>query len=133
MMKIIHTASRILLGLIYFIFGGMGLMIALGLMTPEMPPMTPGAEAFFKGILGSGYFFPLLKSTEVLCGLLLLIDLGAPLALVVIAPVTLHILLFHLFLTPGVENLPLPVAMVALQTVAMLGYMKKYRPLFSKD
>ncbi len=133
MLKMIHVASRILLGLIYFIFGGMGLMIALGVMTPEMPPMPEKAQLYMQGIMASGYFFPLLKATEVICGLLLLVNLASPLALVILAPITLNIFLHHLFLTPGLGNLILPAAMAALHIVAMVGYLKQYRPLFSKD
>lgn len=88
---------------------------------------------FFKGITGSGYFFPLLKGTEVICGLLLLINLGAPLALVVLAPITLNIILFHAFLTPGAGEQLLPAVMGLLQVIAMAGFLKKYRPLFSQD
>ena len=131
MLKLIFAAARILLGLIYFVFGWMGLLMFLGVLKMETPPMTPGAEGFFKGMMGTGYFFQFLKSTEIVCGFLLLINTAAPLALVVIAPVTIHIILFHTFLTPGVSNLGLPLAMGALQIVAMSGYMRQYRPLFS--
>ena len=133
MLKIVHMAARVVLGLIYLIFGGMGLMIAVGVIHPEFPPMTAGAEGFFKGIMGTGYFFPLLKTTETLCGLLLVLNVASPLALVILAPITLNIFLFHAFLTPGIENLTLPLAMAAMQTVAMAGYLRRYRHLFSKD
>ncbi len=134
MLKLIQTGARIGLGRIYFIFGGMGLLMALGIMPAAMPPMSGPVDTFFKGIMATGYFFPLLKSTETLCGLLLLLNLAAPLALVVLAPITLHIILFHAFLTPGAGNQALPIAMGVLQVVAMSGYLiKYYRPLFSKD
>ena len=132
MLKAVQAGARIILGLIYFIFGGMGLSIALNIYHPTFPPMTPGADAFFKGLMGSGYFFPLLKCTETTCGLLLIIDRAAPLALVVLAPITLNIILFHTFLTPGAGNLPMPLAMSVLQIIAMTGYFKYYRPLFSR-
>lgn len=131
-LKGIRTGARIILGVIYFVFGGMGLLIALKVIPIEFPPMTAGAESFFKGIMGTGYFFPLLKTTETVCGLFLLLNLATPLALVVLAPVTLNILMFHAFLTPGAGNLALPAAMAALQVVAMSGHLKAYRPLFSK-
>lgn len=132
MVKKLETGARIILGLIYFVFGGMGLLMALGVIHPPTPAMTPGAEAFFKGIMGSGYFFPLLKAAETICGLMLLMNIAAPLALVILAPITLHIFLFHLFLTPGMNELPLPIGMVMLQIIAMLNYWGKYRSLFSK-
>ena len=120
----IQLGARILLGLIYFVFGGMGLAIAFGLMKMPESPMPEAAMAFMKGIMATGYFFPLLKVTEVLGGLLLLIGWAAPLALVVLAPVTLHILLFHALLTTGSGNLVLPLAMSILQVIAMSGYWK---------
>ncbi len=128
----VQLAARIVLGLIYFVFGGMGLGMALGLVQMNPPPMPDAAQDFMKGMMGTGYFFPLLKITEVACGLLLLIGIAAPLALVIIAPVTLHIFLFHAFLTPGLNNLGLPLVMVAVQILAMSTYWHLYQPLFGK-
>ncbi len=126
----IQMGARIILGLIYFVFGSMGLAIFLGFMKMPQETMPPAATAFMTGIMASGYFFPVLKITEVVCGFCLLTGLAAPAALVVIAPVTLHIILFHANLTPGVENLPLPVGMVITQIIAMSAYANLYRPLF---
>lgn len=128
----IQLGARIVLGLIYTVFGGMGLAIALGLMAMPETAMPEKAMAFMTGIMGSGYFFPLLKVTEVACGLMLLTGFSAPLGLVIIAPVTLHILLYHFFLTPSVSNLPLPVIMATCQIIAMSGYWHLYQPLFGK-
>jgi putative oxidoreductase len=128
----IQFSARMILGLIYFIFGGMGLGMALGLLHMPFPPMPEAAEAFMKGIMGSGYFLFLLKITETTCGFLLLTGIAAPLALVIIAPVTINILCFHAFLTPGLNNLILPLIMVVSQIIAMTGYWKVYRPLFGK-
>ena len=128
----IQLGARIILGLIYFVFGSMGLAMALGLLTMPQPAMPDAAAGFMKGIMGTPYFLPLLKVTEAVCGLLILSNIAAPLALVIIAPVTLHILFFHAFLTPGLSNLTLPLIMVTAQILAMSGYWKKYQPLFSK-
>lgn len=133
MIQKIPLGARIILGLIYFIFGGMGLAIALGLMKmPENQVMPEAAMTFMKGIMATGYFFPLLKITETVCGFLLLINFAAPVALVILAPVTLHIFLFHFCLTPGMANLPLPIVMVVAHIVAMSGYWHVYQPLFGK-
>ncbi len=128
----IQMAARIILGLIYFVFGGMGLAIAFGLMPMPAQPMSAAAEGFMKGIMGSGYFFPLLKITETSCGFLLLSGLAAPLALVILAPITLHIILFHAYLTPGTQNLILPFVMLLAQVVAMSAYWSLYKPLLSR-
>lgn len=128
----IQFGARIILGLIYFVFGGMGLGMALGLVHMPFPPLPEAAEAFMKGLMGTGYFLFLLKITETTCGFLLLTGIAAPLALVIIAPVTLNILCFHTFLTPGLNNLALPLVMVVSQILAMGGYWKLYQPLFGK-
>jgi uncharacterized membrane protein YphA (DoxX/SURF4 family) len=128
----IQFGARIILGLIFFLFGGMGLGMALGLIHMPFPPMPEAAEAFMKGMMGTGYFLFLLKITETTCGFLLLTGIAAPLALVIIAPVTINILCFHAFLTPGLNNLILPLVMVLAQVLAMSGYWNLYQPLFGK-
>jgi putative oxidoreductase len=129
----IQLIARIILGLIYFVFGGMGLMIALGVMQmPQNQVMPEAAMGFMKGIMGTGYFFPTLKITETLCGLLLLTGIAAPLALVILAPVTLQIIMFHVFLTPDTKELMLPVVMGVTHVLAITGYWDLYKPLFGK-
>jgi putative oxidoreductase len=131
MMTKIQFGARIVLGLIYFVFGMMGLAIAFGLMKMPQSPMPPAAMDFMKGIMGSGYFQAFLKITETSCGFLLLIGFCAPLALVILAPITLNIIMFHLNLTPGVQNLILPSIMVIAHILAMSAYWNLYKPLFS--
>ncbi|MBZ0167004.1 MAG: acyltransferase [Candidatus Omnitrophica bacterium] len=129
----IQLGARIILGLIYFVFGAMGLAIALGLMTmPEPEAMPEAAAAFMQGMMGTGYFFPLLKLTETVGGLLLLIGVAAPVALVILAPVTLHILLLHVFLMPEIGELVLPLVMTLAQIIAMSAYWNLYAPLFTR-
>ncbi len=133
MIRKIQLFARMILGLIYFVFGGMGLAIALGLMAmPAEQPMPEAARGFMHGILGAVYFFPLLKVTETVGGLFLLIGRGAPMALVVLAPITLNIFLFHAFLTPGLTNLILPLFMLVAHVTAMGAYAGLYKPLLSK-
>lgn len=88
--------------------------------------------SFMTGMMATGYFFPFLKITESICGFLLITGFAAPLALVVIAPVTLNIILFHGLLTPGLQNIAMPLGMVVLQVIAMTAYWQRYRPLFKR-
>lgn len=128
-MKMIQTITRYLLGLIYFVFGLNGLFHFLG-TTP--PPMGEAATAFFTGMVKSGYFLPVLGGVQAFGGALLIIGVGAPLALVILAPVTIHIFLFHYYLTPGMPNLVLPLVMVVCHVLAAGAYWHLYRPLFSR-
>lgn len=125
----ITAGARLFLGLIYFVFGLNGFLHFLK-MTP--PPMSETAMAYAGGLAKSGYFMPLLSGTQAIGGFFLLIGFASPLALIVLAPVTLNIILFHAFLTPGLQNLGLPIVMTVLQIIAMSGYGKIYRTLFSK-
>jgi len=100
--------ARILLGAIFFIFGLNGFLNFI-----PMPPMPEQAGAFMGGLAASGYFFPFLKATEVVCGLLLLIGAFVPLSLVVLAPIIIQIVLFHAFLAP--DGLALPIVIVLLE------------------
>jgi len=102
----IPTGARLLLGLIYFVFGLNGLFNFL-----PSPPMPEAAMGFLGGLVSSGYFVPVLAVTQTIAGFLLLTGFAAPLALVILAPITLQIFLFHMFLTPGLPNLILPLFM----------------------
>jgi uncharacterized membrane protein YphA (DoxX/SURF4 family) len=90
------VAARLVLGLVFFVFGLNGFLHFL-----PQPPMTGPAGAFVGALAASGYLFPLLKGTEVLAGTLLLGGLFVPLALTLLAPVIVNIVAFHLFLAPG--------------------------------
>ncbi len=127
MMSKVSKGSRYLLGVIYFVFGLNGCLQFL-----PMPPLPEGAMAFMGGLAGTGYFFPVLKGTEVLGGALLLAGFAVPAALVILAPITIQIFLFHAVLTPGIQNVVLPVVMIVLHALAAKNYWALYRPLFKK-
>lgn len=121
--------SRILLGLVYFVFGLNGFYNFLHI---PMPHMSPQAMGYFQGLMGTGYFMPLLGATQVIGGALLITGIAAPLALVILAPVTLQIFLFHVFLTPEIKMLVLPIFMSIFHIIAAAAYWPLYRPLFFK-
>lgn len=92
------TLTRVPLGLIFFVFGLNGF---LNFIPPPSEPMPEGAVSLGVALMNSGYLMQFIKGTEVLCGLLLLANRFVPLALVVLAPIVLNILAFHLFLMPS--------------------------------
>ena len=126
--KTVYKIARYGLGLIYFVFGGAGL---LNLMPPPAD-LPANLQTFMAGIMVSGYFFPLLKGTETICGFLLLAGIAPALALVILAPITLNIILVHTFLTPGLQNLVLPIIMLILHLAAAAAFWPLYRPLFRR-
>lgn len=118
----IPTAARILLGLIFTVFGLNGFLNFL-----PMPPMPEGAGALLGAFVGSGYLMALVKATEVAVGLLLLSNRFVPLALTVIAPVIVNIVLFHAFLAPA--GMLVPLVVLALELVLAWSYRDAFRPL----
>ncbi len=98
-MKIAMIIVRTLMGLLFLFSSAMYFLMVMGIVPmPEIPagPM----KTFNEGLGASGYFFTLLKVTELVCGLLLLIGRFVPLALVILAPIIINIFLTHLFLAP---------------------------------
>ena len=89
-----HVA-RVLLGLIFFVFGLNGF---LGFI--PQPPIDGPAATFIGGFFSASYMLPLLKGTEVIAGAALLSNRFVPLSLTVLAPIVLNIVAFHVFLAP---------------------------------
>ncbi len=116
--------ARLLLGLIFFVFGLNGFLNFL-----PAPPMPEAAGAFAGALAATGYMFPLIKGLEVLVGLLLLSNKFVPLALLLLAPITVNIFLFHAVLAPA--GLALPVVIVLLHVYLASTYKAVYKPLLS--
>lgn len=112
-------AARILLGLIFFVFGLNGFLHFL-----PQPPMSGPPAAFAGALFATGYMFPLIKATEVIGGLLLLSGRLVPLALTILAPVVVNIFAFHLFLAPS--GLAIPVVVVALEIFLARSYWSAF-------
>lgn len=128
MKNIVPNLPRYILGLIFFIFGLAGLLNLL----PQPTDLPEKMITFMNGMMAAGYFFPLLKGTEAVCGLLLILGFAPALSLVILAPITINIFFVHLFLTPGIQNLVVPLVMVILHVLAAVRYKHLYQPLFSK-
>lgn len=116
-------AARLLLGVIFFVFGLNGFLHFL-----PQPPLAGGALAFIGALGATGYMFPLIKGTEVVAGALLLSNRFVPLALALVAPVVVNIFLFHALLTP-----PSAMAFILLIANAYLAwaYRDAYRPMLA--
>jgi uncharacterized membrane protein YphA (DoxX/SURF4 family) len=100
-----QAISRVLLGLAFLVFGLDGFLHFIPQPDPSTIP--PAAMSFGAALAASGYLFQLIKGTEVVVGALLLLNRFVPLALVLLAPVTVNIVLFHAFLAPDGTGLGL--------------------------
>jgi uncharacterized membrane protein YphA (DoxX/SURF4 family) len=115
-MNKLAMGARLLLGLLYTVFG-----LNFFLHFIPLPPNPEAANNLLGAFFAAGYLFPFIKITEIVGGVALLSGLFAPLALVVLAPITLNIFAFHLFLAP--DGLPVTVLILALHL--FLGYANK--------
>lgn len=111
--------ARLLLGLIFFVFGLIGLLN----LFPPPTDLPERLQTFNNGMMAAGYFFPLVKLTETICGLMLLTGMYVPLALIVLAPVVLNIFMVHLVLAPN--GLPMALVIGAL-TVYLAFFAQPY-------
>ena len=114
MVKKLGLGARLFLGLLMFVFGLNGFFHFIPL--PEHPD---AANAFLGALANTGYFFPMMKGTEVVAGAMLLSGYFAPLGLVLLAPIIVNIFFFHVFLAPG--GMALPIVLVLLE--AFLGFV----------
>jgi uncharacterized membrane protein YphA (DoxX/SURF4 family) len=115
-------AARILLGLVFFVFG-----LNFFLHFIPQPPMPEAASAFAGAMFATGYLFILVKVVEVTCGLLLLSGRFVPLALALLAPIVVNIVFFHAFLAPA--GIVLPLIVLALEIFLAWSYRDVYRPM----
>ena len=122
----IPTAARVLLGLVFFVFGLNGF---LNFIPPPAEPPPEGAMALAVALMKSGYLFQLIKGTEVVAGALLLANRFVPLALALVAPVIVNIFAFHAFLAPS--GVGLAAALVALELVLAWSYRNAFRPMLA--
>jgi len=92
-MKIVILIARLLLGLVFVVFGLNGFLNFL-----EMGPLLTGLAGQFIGALFLSHYFWVVAGLQVVGGVLLLTNRFVPLALVLLGPVIVNILLYHLFL-----------------------------------
>ena len=112
-MKIAMIIVRTLLGLL-FIFASITYFFNL---VPQ-PEMTGSTKAFNEGLQAVGYFMPLLKVTELVCGLALVAGRFVPLVTVILAPIIINIFMFHTF----IDRTGLPIALFLVLANIFLAY-----------
>lgn len=120
-MKIAALISRVLLGLIFLVFG-----LNLFLHFIKMPPPEGQAGAFFGALFVSGYIYPI-AVLQVVGGLLMLSGRFIPLGLTLLGPVIVNIVLFHICLDP--KGLPLAIVVAVLSLIVLADQRQSFAPL----
>ncbi|MEK2646628.1 acyltransferase [Bdellovibrio sp. BCCA] len=118
-------AARLIFGLLWVVFG----LNFFFHFLPQPPPPEAGLK-FLSGLMANPYFFPFMKVTEIAVGILLLLNIAVPLALVIIAPITLNIMLYHGVLDPA--GVGLAILILVLNVFLGIAYFDSYKPLLKR-
>lgn len=104
-MRYVVIVCRCLLGILFAVFGLNTFLWACtsyAFMQPPPPEEMPRAAAdFLQALTDAGFMHPLRGVVECLAGLMILSGGLAPLGLILLAPILVHIILYHHFLDPG--------------------------------
>ena len=122
-MKIVAIGCRLLLGLVFFVFG-----LNVFLQFIKLPPPAGDAGTLMAIMIGHGWF-KVIGTLEVLGGLLLLSGYCVPLGLTILAPILLNIVIFHsLFLPAG---LALALFYTLLELYLIYAYKAAFEPMLN--
>ncbi len=117
-MKYVVLVARILLGLVFFVFG-------LNIFFHFIPTPAPAGDATsLMMLMFSHGWFKLIGALEVVGGLLLLIGRYVPLGLTILAPLLVNIVLFHGTLAPA--GLPPALIWTLLEVYLIYAYRSSF-------
>jgi uncharacterized membrane protein YphA (DoxX/SURF4 family) len=122
----IPSIARIIMGLMFFVFGLNGF---LNFIPQPKDAMPEAATAFAGALMNTGYMFPLIAGTQLLVGVLLLLNRFVPLALALLAPIIVGIITFHLFLAP--KGSGMAILVLVLELYLAWAYRSAFRPMLA--
>lgn len=114
---------RLLLSVILIVFGINGF---IGFLPMPEPP--EAAAQFLQGLSQGIFVFPVLYGLEILIGLLLLVNRYVALGLLAFFPLSVGILLYHLFLDAA--GGAVGYLTFIIEILLLIGYRRHYRQLF---
>lgn len=123
-MKITVLIVRILMGLM-FAFASITVLFKL---MPQPEP-TGNVKIFMDGMAATVYMLTTIKVIELICSVAFLSGRFVPLATVVIFPINVNILLFHLFMAP--EGLPVAVLLMIGNLLLAWYYRDRYKAMLT--
>jgi putative oxidoreductase len=123
-MKIAVLISRILLGLLFLVFGLNGFLNFLH------GPMPTGLAGQYLAVMGGTLYLHFVFLVQIVGGVLLLSGQFIPLALVLLGPVIINILLFHVSMQPS--GLPPGLFATLLWFIIFYGVRRAFAGIFAQ-
>jgi len=123
-MEKVAAVARILLGVLFVVMGLNGFLHFI----PR--PLPPGVAGQFLGAIFVSHFFTVVFLTQIIGGLLLLANRYVPLGLLLLGPVVVNILAFHIFMEPA--GLPAAVVAAALWFVVFFQVRSAFSSVFAR-
>ena len=124
-MKIVILIARLLLGLVFVVFGLNGFLNFL-----SMGPMPTGLAGQFMGALFLSHYYWVVAALQIAGGALLLSNRFVPLGLVLLGPVIVNIICYHVFLNPN--GAPLAVVVAVLWFIVFYGKRQYFSGIFAQ-
>jgi putative oxidoreductase len=121
-MKIPALIARILLGLVFLVFGLNGFLHFMN------GPLPSGLAGQFLSVLVQSRYDLVVSAVQVAGGTLLLANRYVPLALVLLGPVIVNILFFHLLM--DLSGLPYAIVVIILWGVVAFRHRQYFSGLF---
>ena len=115
--------ARVILGLMLLVFGANKFLHFIPMEAP-----TGSAGEFMNSLGATGYIFPIVGILEVIIGVMLLLKKWVAFALILLAPISINILLFHLFL--DIPGLFFALLIVVINSILIFKHWQQYKPLF---
>lgn len=125
--RILPVVARWLLGLPLVVFG---LNLFLNFIPQPEVQLPEKATVFVGALVTSGYMMPMIGITQLVVGVLLLVNRCVPLALLLFAPFIVNSIAFHVFLETS--GLPMACVFLAVHLYLAWVYRAAWRPLFGK-
>jgi uncharacterized membrane protein YphA (DoxX/SURF4 family) len=124
-MKIVTLIARLLLGLICVVFGLNGFLNFI-----NMGPLPSGLAGQFILALALSHYFWVVAAIQIAGGVLLLVNRFVPLALVLLGPVIVNIILYHVFLNPSGAGLAIVAAI--LWGIVFYSHRQSFSAIFAQ-
>ncbi len=121
-MNIAVLIARMLLGLVFLVVGLNGFLNFI----PGALPSGPAGQ--FLSLLSQSHYDLVVSALQLAGGVLLLVNRYVPLALVLLGPVIVNIVLFHLFMYP--TGLPLAAAVAILWGIVAFRHRQYFAGIF---